>query len=47
MSGPFGMSEDERKKISSQHKTEIKNHLAKKAESEKGIQAPKKEEKSS
>jgi hypothetical protein len=38
--GIFGMSEEEKKKISQQHKTAIKGDLSKKDELKKGLQKP-------
>jgi len=39
----FGMSDDEKKKILSQHKDATKSHYLKKEELKKGVQSPNKD----
>ena len=47
MSGVFGMSDEERKKILEKHKEATKNHYTKQGDLKKGIQVPEKKEKPS
>jgi len=42
---PFGMSEEEKKKISNQHKTAMKKDGEKKDEIKKGLQKPEEKKK--
>lgn len=44
---PFGMSEEERKKILNQHKDATKNHYQRQQQTKQGIQVPEKKEKPS
>jgi hypothetical protein len=45
--GVFGMSEEEKKKISEQHKTAMKKDGEKKGEIKKGLQKPEEKKKTS
>lgn len=47
MSGVFGMSDEEKKKILEKHKEATKNHYTKQGDLKKGIQVPEKKEKPS